>query len=122
MSEQMSGVSYLQFIRKLATDVDARWKDVLAELEEVRRILVNRESMLLNATMDASSWSRVEGHAAGFIGALPSFPRSIPDWKPDRPHAFEGLAVPSQVNFVGKGANLYDLGYRYHGSAQVISG
>jgi Zn-dependent M16 (insulinase) family peptidase len=32
----------------------------------------------------------------------------------------EGLAVPAQVNYVGKGANLYELGYEYDGSSEVI--
>jgi Zn-dependent M16 (insulinase) family peptidase len=31
------------------------------------------------------------------------------------------LVLPSQVNYVGKGANLYDAGYRYHGSVNVIT-
>ncbi len=34
----------------------------------------------------------------------------------------EGLTIPAQVNYVGKGANLYDLGYEYDGSAEVITG
>ncbi len=35
--------------------------------------------------------------------------------------ANEALLAPSQVNFVGKAANLYELGYRFHGSALVIT-
>ena len=31
------------------------------------------------------------------------------------------MIIPAQVNYVGKGTNLYRLGYRYHGSAQVIT-
>ena len=34
------------------------------------------------------------------------------------PH--EGLTIPAQVNYVGKGANLYQLGYEPHGSVNVI--
>jgi len=34
----------------------------------------------------------------------------------------EGLTIPAQVNYVGKGANLYDLGYEYDGSAEVVVG
>jgi Zn-dependent M16 (insulinase) family peptidase len=34
----------------------------------------------------------------------------------------EGLTIPAQVNYVGKGANLYDLGYQYDGSADVVMG
>jgi len=33
----------------------------------------------------------------------------------------EGLTIPAQVNYVGKGANLYKLGYKLHGSVQVIN-
>jgi hypothetical protein len=32
----------------------------------------------------------------------------------------EGLTIPAQVNYVGKGANLYDLGYKLDGSNAVI--
>jgi Zn-dependent M16 (insulinase) family peptidase len=31
------------------------------------------------------------------------------------------MIIPAQVNYVGKGANLYDLGYKYHGSIHVIT-
>jgi Zn-dependent M16 (insulinase) family peptidase len=33
----------------------------------------------------------------------------------------EGLTIPAQVNYVGKGANIYDLGYELNGSVTVIS-
>jgi Zn-dependent M16 (insulinase) family peptidase len=34
----------------------------------------------------------------------------------------EGLTIPAQVNYVGKAANLYELGYEFDGSANVITG
>lgn len=37
------------------------------------------------------------------------------------PTKFEGLTIPAQVNYVGKGANLYKLGYEPHGSVNVIN-
>jgi len=41
-------------------------------------------------------------------------------WTPAALPANEGLTIPAQVNYVGKGANLYRLGYVYHGSINVI--
>ena len=32
------------------------------------------------------------------------------------------MTIPAQVNYVGKGANLYELGYENDGSAEVIIG
>ena len=37
------------------------------------------------------------------------------------PTKFEALTIPAQVNYVGKGANLYKLGYEPHGSVSVIN-
>jgi len=33
----------------------------------------------------------------------------------------EGLTIPAQVNYVTKGANLYEAGYQAHGSISVIT-
>ncbi len=33
----------------------------------------------------------------------------------------EGLTIPAQVNYVAKGADLFQLGYTWHGSAAVIA-
>jgi hypothetical protein len=60
---------------------------------------------------------------SAFIGSLPAAPAGVVDWNShvQRPSYNEGLTMPSQVNYVGKGANLYDLGYQLHGSINVIS-
>jgi Zn-dependent M16 (insulinase) family peptidase len=121
-AEQIGGVSYLFFLRDLARKVEEDWPGVLAILEEVRQILVRRENMLLNVTVDEAGWARSESRVAAFLGGLPSAPVEKQTWSPNYSPLFEGLVIPAQVNYVGKGANLYDLGYRHHGSAQVISG
>jgi len=41
-------------------------------------------------------------------------------WSPERPADFEGMTVPSQVNYVAKGVNIFEGGYRFHGSSLVI--
>jgi presequence protease len=121
-AEQMGGVSLLLFLRELARKVDEDWPGVLAVLEEIRRILVRRENMLLNVTVDEAGWGQSESKVTAFLGGLPSAPVETQMWSPEHPPLFEGLVIPAQVNYVGKGANLYDLGYQLQGSAQVISG
>jgi presequence protease len=120
-SEQMGGVSYLLFLRQLARAVDHDWPSVLAALQEIHRVLANRSTMLFNVTVDDSDWSQVEPHLRGLIDSLPRAGTGHPDWTPNGIPGNEALLAPSQVNFVGKAANLYDLGYRFHGSALVIT-
>jgi len=121
LSEQMSGVSYLFFLRQLAADVDKDWPSVRAALEEMLRILVNRKTMIINATIDEAGWSHVEPQVHRFLGELPAEPSNILEWSPQHVDNFEGMTIPAQINYVGKGANLYELGYKFHGSAKVIS-
>jgi Zn-dependent M16 (insulinase) family peptidase len=121
-AEQMGGVSFLFFLRDLARQVEEDWPGVLCTLEEIRQALVSRENMLLNATVDEAGWAQSESKVAAFLGRLPSAPVHRQTWSPEYPPLFEGMIIPAQVNYVGKGINLYELGYQFHGSAQVISG
>ncbi|GAB4440802.1 MAG: insulinase family protein [Anaerolineae bacterium] len=121
IDEQTGGVSYLFFLRQLAEDVDNDWPGVLRRLEDVRRTLINRNAMLVNVTLDADNWATFQPQLDGFIGAMPARPMSLARWTPGPAYGPEGLTIPAQVNYVGKGANLYNLGYQLHGSHLAIT-
>lgn len=118
--EQMGGISYLFFLRGLAEAVEADWPKVLEKLEAVRGILLNRETMLCNVTLDEPNWDQFQPRVADFLSALPAAPQVRAEWQPETAPRFEGLTIPVQVNYVGKGANLYQLGYRSDGSISVV--
>jgi Zn-dependent M16 (insulinase) family peptidase len=120
-AEQMGGISYLFFLRDLARAVEERWFSVLSDLEEMRRILINRNAMLLNVTLDPSAWIRFRTQVREFLDALPTRPAEKQRWEVGFAAVHEGMTIPAQVNYVGKGVNLYKEGYRFHGSAHVIS-
>ncbi len=125
--EQLNGISYLFFLRELTGRIDHDWVSVHSILEDIRRELVNRENILFNITIDETGWKTLKTHLADFTSEIPAGPirdRSITAKNfltdmniPDH----EGLVIPSQVNYVGKGANIYQSGYTYHGSIRVIT-
>jgi Zn-dependent M16 (insulinase) family peptidase len=117
----MGGISHLFFLRDLAKAVDERWPSVLADLEETRRILINRNSMLVNVSLDEAGWVRFKAQVEELLNALPAWPAKREPWTPGFAADHEGMTIPAQVNYVGKGVNLYGAGYRFHGSAHVIS-
>ena len=121
VAEQMKGVSYLFFLRDLIRKVDEDWPGVLASLEHMRQTLVSRQNIIINATCGEQDWLEFNPHLDGFLKQLPADDVQEFKWSPDKPAGFEGMIIPAQVNYVGKGANLYQLGYRLHGSAHVIS-
>ncbi len=119
-AEQISGLSYLFFLRELVEKIDEDWKAIQTDLHEIHEILINRESMLLNITQDKDGWSNFRGQIHEFMNEMPSGEINIAEWSPGAARDFEGMTIPSQVNYVGKGANLYKTGYRFHGSIQVV--
>ena len=121
VAEQMRGISYLFFLKELTRKIDQDWSGVLTTLEHLKRTLVNRQNMLVNITCDHHGWAELNPLLNGFLEELPSSPVHLCKWSPKKISPFEGMIIPAQVNYVGKGANLYHLGYRLHGSVQVIS-
>ena len=119
--EEMSGVSLLFFLRALAERIERNWPDVLSDLLEIRRILVSRENMIINVTTDGKTWKSSEGRIVKIVESVPSTNVSIVAWSSSNPRESEGLVIPSLVNYVGKGADLYKAGYVYNGSVNVIT-
>jgi Zn-dependent M16 (insulinase) family peptidase len=118
--EQMGGVSYLLFLRKLAGQVETDWDGVLAALERIRKTLLDRAAMLCNITAEAAHWNRLQPLLADFLGVLPhAMPAPAPWQLADGPLS-EGLIIPAKVNYVGKGADLYKLGVKPSGANLVI--
>lgn len=120
--EQMSGISYLLALRDLEKAIDKKWPSVLEKLEAMRAALVNRKTLLVNVTVDDANWNTFKPQLDAFLSTLPSSETKLSDFNVQPTQIREGLTIPAQVNYVGKGANLYDLGYEYDGSAEVVVG
>lgn len=121
VSEQIGGLDQLFCLRRLEEMIENDWPAVLEKLEATRQYIINRESMLINVTLDAQNWQLLERQLEGFVNALPQKRAAKAIWTPAELPVNEGLTIPAQVNYVGKGANLYDLGYELHGSVSVIT-
>jgi presequence protease len=81
--------------------------------------------MIANVTLDADSFASFTPQLASLMDALPGSSLSRSPFKQGNgatgKRANEALTIPAQVNYVGKGANLYELGYEPHGSVSVIN-
>ncbi|MFN8488954.1 MAG: insulinase family protein [Caldilineaceae bacterium] len=120
-AEQMGGLNYLFFLRQLEKQIESDWPGVVQKLQAVQQHLLNRDGMICNVTLDANNWARFEPRLRDFITSLPVSAPAQAHWSPAFNTTHEGLIIPAQVNYVGKGANIYSLGYQYHGSINVIT-
>lgn len=122
VNDQMSGIGYLFALRELANDIDKKWDSVLKKLETMRDLLISSKSLICNVTLDAEHWKSFKPHLENFIFAMPEKEVQLSTFNIQPAIQKEGLTIPAQVNYVGKAANLYDLGYEFDGSAEVITG
>jgi Zn-dependent M16 (insulinase) family peptidase len=121
LADQVSGIGQLAFLRHLAQEVERNWPAVLSRLEEIRRTLIDRNALLCNATVDNAGWAQLAPKVRDLLLALPARAVNHAKWMPESIAAFEGLPISTPVNYVAKGANLYELGYELHGSIAAIA-
>ncbi|KKB07518.1 insulinase family protein [Devosia chinhatensis] len=119
IAEQMSGVSYGRFLKDLVKRIDSDWEAVESVLRRIRDTLFNRGRMVINLTTDEAIWDRAQGELTTFAQALPDTHHADADWSHDFAPADEGLVIPAQVNYVGKGANLKALGFDLSAASAV---
>ena len=122
VAEQTGGVSYLFFVRGLIEQVAQDWDAVAAKLEAVRKALVNRAGLVVNVTLDAANWALAQGKLQQFVASLPAqLGPAAPSWQPTLTRVDEGLTIPAQVNYVGKGISLTELGIETKGWMAVVN-
>lgn len=120
-AEMTGGIEYLFFLRQLSERVETAWETVQSDLEAIRRNLLTADTLLLNLTADETILEKARPDLDSFVRSLPrrGFSRQTAPAPLESGH--EGLTMPAQVNYVGKAANLYESGYRLHGSIFVIN-
>ncbi len=121
VAEQINGISYLFFLRKLTNLVEEKWPEVLTVLRQIHKTLINKNTSVFNITLDEKGFNNFQPDLNELISALPLFPAEKPDWHYKNPVISEAMTMPSQINFVGKGADLSRFNYQFHGSTLVIT-
>ncbi len=120
LSELADGVSNMDIVRDWADNLDARWPELLADLNLMRELLLRRGNLLINITQEERYIGQVQKALESVVDALPHRALSEETWTVDMAPRDEALLIPAGVNYIGKGANLYALGYEFHGSINVI--
>ncbi len=121
INELMNGISGLEFLRTLAERVEKDFESVVADLETIRSVILNQANLLSNVTLDGKTFGSIESPLSDMIAKLPAgscntAKRNILPFS-----KAEGLCIPAQVNYVAKGANVFEHGYEYSGAAHVVS-
>ncbi|KAI3705435.1 hypothetical protein L1987_75672 [Smallanthus sonchifolius] len=123
IAEQMGGISYLEFLKDIEGKIEEKWSEISMSLEEIRGALLSKKGCLVNLTSDGKSLNNAEKFVRKFLDFLPT---ASPLTTSSTSSALllsenEAFTIPTQVNYVGKAANIHETGYQLRGSAYVIA-
>lgn len=124
--EQTAGISQLRFLNDLENRLASDPQSVLSDFAQLRELVIGSRDAVFDCAAENDSLGKTRDMAASLFAELPAKPvldsgDAIATW-PSMSNlpAAEAFLTPGQVNYVAKGANLYDLGYKYNGSVNVI--
>ncbi len=120
--ELTDGITYYRFLERLLERVEKKPDEVGDEFRQVAERVFTRKNALFNITSEQKDFRKIEKKIDGTVDSI-----SVKDWKA---HEWdlkseplnEGFLTASNVQHVGKGANLYDLGFKYSGQFEVLKG
>jgi len=107
------------------------WNNYWSVLRKIRqRLLTSLETLLneyspeknalFNITSGEKDYQIIEKRIAGTVGILSGKEWKREEWDLKVEPLNEGFLTASTVQHVGKGANLYDLGFKYSGQFEIL--
>lgn len=130
VSEQLTGVTSVRKAPDLLQLAEKEWPTIEAKLKSIREKIISKKNVIINLTAAQSLVDNMIPHVSNFVSKLPvtALPsEKIQDvWKREKttkllPIKNEGFSVPSQVNYVVKGGQLYQPGEKISGASKVIT-
>jgi Zn-dependent M16 (insulinase) family peptidase len=120
-AERMRGLSQLDYLRELVDRTTTDFAGVRRDLETLRQHILTRRGLVVGLTASPADLGQVEPAVAAFLAHLPDTVPGRAAWTPRPLPRHEGIAVPSQVHYVGLGLDLAKTGWRFDGADLVAA-
>lgn len=131
IGEHTSGISYYQGLAQMIDQAENDWPTFLERLLRLKDKLIRRNGLVINLTGDSATLAASRDHLRQFFGKMEE--KVVPDAASTSffrnfnkaqlaQRGDEGLVVPTQVNYVGKGGQIYFPGEKVSGASSVVAG
>ena len=120
-NELSGGVSYYNFLSKLLVRAEKNPDEVAEEFKKITQSLFTKENLLMSITAPESDYRKIEKRALTLTQKLSNKKRPSVAFQLNTTPANEAFLTASSVQFVGKGANLFELGMEYSGKFDVLN-
>jgi len=118
--ELTDGLDYYNFITDITENFDVKNKEVSEKLAKTASILFNQKNLTTSITCSDDAYPAYTEGLKTLVTALPEGNGEMNDWKFDFSNKNEGLMSASKVQYVIKGYDYKQLGYKYDGKMRVL--
>ena len=98
--EQWHGRTQLKFIQNTANNFSRSKQDLRDKLELLRKIIFNRENLVINLTAEDSGLKIVKDNISELLDRLPASVTAKTEAKPSLFPVSVGISIPAQVSYV----------------------
>ncbi len=119
-NEITEGITFYLFLENLLERVEKDPEEVANCFKEVAELVFRGENLLANITCEGKDYSQLEEKTLNLSKNFPNGNSTSLPFKFDPIQTNEAFITASTVQYVGKGANLFDLGYKYSGKFEVL--
>ncbi|MBQ1331056.1 MAG: insulinase family protein [Desulfovibrio sp.] len=122
IGEASSGVEALRRCRAALADYPAAREQIFKDLADLREAALAGAGAYVDCIAEGAAFEPVFERAKALLAKLPAGEPHLGEQALAKlpPVQGEAFVTPGQVNYVGKGCNLYELGYAYSGTSHVI--
>ena len=120
-NELIEGISYYRFLKTLLNRAEKNPDEVVEEFRGVAQNLFTKENILVNITAPENDYKKIEKRVLSLTHNLSDKKQPPAHFKFTKGTTNEAFLTASSVQFVGKGANLFELGMQYSGKFDVIN-
>lgn len=111
---------YYKFLNDLDKNFDAKYEDLVKNLNSVSKLIFNGENLVTSYASDKDDMSKVEDTVKDMIGKLPNEKLTRYDYKFNNTVKNEGFTLPGLGQYVAKGCDINKLGYKFNGKMLVL--
>jgi Zn-dependent M16 (insulinase) family peptidase len=98
--EQWHGRTQLKFVQNTANNFGSAKQDLREKLETLRKLLFNKESLVINLTAETKGLRIAEENILQLLDKLPSVAMARLETKPGLAPVSAGISIPAQVSYV----------------------
>ncbi|MCD3246277.1 peptidase M16 [Clostridium botulinum C] len=112
---------FYKFICDLDKDFNSKSDEIVRNLENIRDIIFNKQYMIASYTGEEKDYNNFVDNFKKFSKELKNENLKSHKYKFDDSKVNEGIITPSKVQYVVKGGNIKNAGYKDSGKLQVLA-